>query len=164
MSKKRLKDAKDAAKYRNDLLKQQNGIDPITKEVITKPVLDHYHQGHQHCREVLQNECNAFEGKVVNSYHRMLGHITNKSLPEILRNLADYLERNGSIPEEEMVIHHTALTVDVKKFKALPAKQQCDILESFGVVPESNVKKRSSQARKLIKEGNLEMINIKKGA
>lgn len=164
MSKKRLKDAKDAAKYRNDLLKKQKGIDPITKEVITKPVLDHYHQGHQHCREVLQNECNAWEGKVTNSFNRYMKHLTDKPLYEVLRNLADYLERTGSIPEEEMVIHHTALTVDVKKYKALPAKQQCDILESFGVVPESNVKKRANQARKLIKEGKLDMLNIKKGS
>jgi len=164
MGKRRLKDSKDAAKYRNELLKKQNGIDPIIGIKITKPVLDHYHQGNQHCREVLQNEVNGWEGRVVNSYRRCLGHLTNKPIHEVLRNLADYLEKNGNISEEDMVIHHTALTVDVKKYKALPAKQQCDILSSFGVIPESNVKKRANQARKLIKEGKLDMLNIKKGS
>lgn len=164
MARRRLKDSKDAAKYRNELLKKQKGIDPITKEVITKPVLDHYHQEHQHCREVLQNECNAWEGKVTNSFNRYMKHLTDKPLSEVLRNLADYLDRNASIPEDEMVIHHTALTKDVNKFKVLPAKQQCAILESFDVVPESNVKKRANQARKLMKEGKLYMLNIKKGA
>lgn len=61
--KKRLKDSKDAAIYRNELLNKQNGIDPIIKEPITKPVLDHYHNDNQHCREVLQNEVNAWERK-----------------------------------------------------------------------------------------------------
>lgn len=164
MAKRRLKNSAEAAKYRNELLKKQKNIDPIVGIKITKPVLDHYHGGVQHCREVLQNEVNAFEGKVVNSYKRMLNHLTDMPIHEVLRRLADYIERNENIPENEMIIHHTALTVDVNKFKRLPATQQCEILESFGVVPESNVKKRANQARKIIKEGKLDMINIKKGA
>ncbi|WVO01417.1 hypothetical protein [Salmonella phage PHA46] len=66
--------------------------------------------------------------------------------------------------ETLLFIHHTALSVDVKKFKNLPAKQQCEILESFNIIPESNVKKRCNQARKLIKSGELKMLNIKKGS
>lgn len=161
---RRLKNPKEAAQYRNELLKKQNGIDPILGIKITKPVLDHQHYSTQHCREVLQNEVNAWEGRVTNSIKRYLGHLTDLPSYEILRNLADYIERNEKIPEEEKVIHHTALTVDVKKFKSLPASQQCSVLESFGLVPESNIKKRSSQARKLIKEGKLNMNDIKKGS
>jgi hypothetical protein len=162
--KKRLKNPKEAAAYRNELLKKQNGIDPIIGIRITKPVLDHQHSGNQHCREVLQNEVNGWEGRVVNSYRRCLGHLTDKPIHEVLRNLADYIERNGNIPEEEQVIHHTALTIDVKKFKNLPAAQQSSILISFGVEPESNSSKRANQARKLIKSGDLNMLHIKKGA
>ncbi|EAR2661150.1 hypothetical protein EI314_25005, partial [Salmonella enterica] len=92
------------------------------------------------------------------------GHLTDKPIYEVLRNLADYIESNDNIPESEQVIHHTALSVDVKKFKNLPAKQQCEILESFNIIPESNVKKRCNQARKLIKSGELKMLNIKKGS
>ncbi|WPK21142.1 hypothetical protein [Salmonella phage SD-15_S21] len=42
---------------RNELLKKQNGIDPIIKEPITKPVLDHYHYGNQHCRTSYTSHC-----------------------------------------------------------------------------------------------------------
>lgn len=153
--KKRLKNPKEAAVYRNELLKKQKGIDPITKEFIKKPVLDHYHKDEQHCRGVLQNEVNAWEGKVFNSYHRYIKHLTDKPLPELLRNLADYLELHSKTPNEEMVIHHTALTIDVRKFKTLPAQKQVDILTSLGVEPETNSEKRSKQARKLLKDGFL---------
>lgn len=162
--KKRLKNSKEASVYRNELLKKQNGIDPIIGMQITKPVLDHQHSGNQHCREVLQNEVNGWEGRVVNSFKRCLGHLTDKPVYEILRNLADYIERNANIPEEEQVIHHTALPVDVGKFKRLSSAQQCTILEGFGIVPETNTKKRANQARKLIKDGLLNMNDIKKGA
>jgi len=162
--KKRLKNPTEAAAYRNELLKKQKGIDPIIGIPITKPVLDHQHSGNQHCREVLQNEVNGWEGRVVNSYRRCLGHLTDMPIHEVLRNLADYIERNANTPEEEQVIHHTALTVDVGKFKRMPAAQQCKILESLGVVPETNTKKRANQARKLIKDGLLNMNDIKKGA
>lgn len=161
--KKRLKNTNEAALYRNELLKKQNGEDPIIKEKIKKPVLDHYHQNHQHCRGVLQNEVNAWEGKVQNSFNRYIKHLTDKPLHEVLRNLADYIEKHSSTPENEMIIHHTALTVDVRKFKSLPANKQIDILKEFGVEPETNSDKRSKQARRLIKDGSLDIkLYIKK--
>lgn len=151
----RLKNSKDAADYRNKLLKEQDYIDPITKEKIQKgsEVLDHAHYGEQRCRGVLARECNSWEGKVTNAFNRYMKHLTNKPLPEILRNLADYLEQeNDSKP-----IHHTALGLDVKKFSRKPADEQKQILQSFDVEPESNQKKRANQARKLIKTGKLKI-------
>lgn len=164
MAKRRLKNPKEAATLRSELLKKQGGIDPITKEVIRKPVLDHFHEGNQHCRQVLQNEVNAWEGKVVNSFHRYMKHLTDKPLPEILRNLADYLETNNNIPEDEQIIHHTALSKEVSKFKGLTSSTQCKLLEEHGIVPESNTTKRAKQARVLIKNGTLNMTPIKKGS
>ena len=160
MKRERLKNSSEAAKYRHELLKKQKGLDPITKEKVTDPVLDHNHKGEQECRAVLDRTVNSFEGKVQNAFDRYIKHLTDKNLPTILRNLADYYEQDYS----ETAIHHTALTIDVKKFKALPAAQQCSVLESFGVVPESNTSKRANQARKLIKSGQLDMTQIKKGA
>ena len=161
--KRRLKNPKEAAEYRKELLAKQKGIDPVIGIEINNPVLDHYHEDSQHCRQVLQNEVNAFEGKVVNSYKRMLSHLTDKSVYEVLRSLADYLEKNNNIPDDEKVIHHTALTKDVNKFKRLPAKTQISVLESFGIVPESNTNKRAKQARKLIRDNLLDINAIKKG-
>ena len=160
MELKRLKNSKDASTYRNEVLKKQKYIDPITKEKINDPVLDHQHFHEQRCRQVLQRECNSFEGKVQNAFNRYMKHLTDKPLPEILRNLADYLEKDYS----ENPVHHTALSVDVNKFKALPADRQREILISLGIEPESNAKKRSLQARKLIKTGELNMLDIKKGS
>lgn len=155
--KKRLKNSNDAAKYRNEKLKEQNGIDPIIGIKITRPVLDHYHEGNQHCRQVLQNEVNGWEGRVANSFKRCLGHLTDMPLHEVLRNLADYLEKNNNIPEEEQVIHHTALTVDVGRFKRLPAGEQNSILRGLGLSEGSNVKERVKIARKAIKDGILDI-------
>lgn len=151
----RLKNPKDAATYRNSLLKAQNNIDPIIKEKINKgsEVLDHAHHGEQRCRGVLVREVNSFEGKVQNAFNRYMKHLTDKPLPEILRNLADYLEQDNSTKP----IHHTALTIDVKKFSRKPAEEQKQILSSFGLTPESNQKKRAQQARKLIKDGKLKL-------
>lgn len=151
--KKRLKNPKEAAEYRNSLLKEQNGIDPILGIKITKPVLDHFHGSDQHCREVLQNEVNGWEGRVVNSFKRCLGHLTDKPIHEVLRSLADYLEKHENTPPEDMVIHHTALSIDVRKFKNFPAKKQIDILINLGVEPASNSELRSKQIRKFIKDG-----------
>lgn len=158
MQRKRLKDSKDAGKYRTELLKEQKGLDPIIKKPVKDAVLDHKHFGDQECRAVLERTINSFEGKVFNSFQRYVKHLTDDNISTVLRSLADYYERDTS----HMPIHHTALTVDVKRFKALPAKQQIEILEGLGLVAESNVKKRSNQARKLIKEGKLDMQLIKR--
>ena len=148
----RLKNSNEAATYRNKLLKEQGGLDLITGEKVHDPVLDHAHFGEQRCRGVLQRECNSFEGKVANAFNRYMKHLTDKPIHEILRNLADYLEQDNS----DKPIHHTALTVDVKKFCRKSAEEQKQLLLSFNVQPESN-QKRANQARKLIKEGKLKI-------
>lgn len=155
---KRLKNSKDTAIYRNELLKLQNGIDPIINEKIIDPVLDHNHKGRQECRAVLNRTVNSFEGKVQNAFDRYIKHLTKNDISTVLRNLADYYEHDT----DENPIHYTALTVDVKKFKNLPAAQQISIIESFDIVPKSNTKGRAIQARALIKSGKLDMTKIRK--
>lgn len=159
MKRCRLKNAKEAGSYRAKLLKEQGGIDPITGEKVKDAVLDHNHGGDQECRAVLERTVNSWEGKVLNSFNRYVRHHTDKDLPTILRNLADYYERDNS----DKPIHHTALTKDANKFKSLPAAQQCSLLEKNGIVPESNSVKRTKQARKLIKDGILVMKEVRKG-
>ena len=154
---KRLKNPKDAAIFRKNLLQSQNYIDPIIKETITDPVLDHNHQFDQECRAVLERTVNSFEGKVQNAYIRYIKHLTDKDLPTILRNLADYYENDYS----ENPIHHTALTIDVNKFKRMPAQKQIEILESTGLIAESNTIKRAKQVRILIKNGTININDYK---
>jgi hypothetical protein len=147
MQLKRLKNQKDANQYRTELLKVQNGIDPITNKVITDPCLDHQHFGNQQCRGVLQREVNSFEGKVQNAFNRYIKHLTADSVSIVLRRLADYLEQDYS----QCPVHHTALSVEVARFKRMSAQQQKDVLMGFGIVPGINTSIRAKQFREYLK-------------
>ena len=146
----RLRDSNEAAKYRDEIAFKQADIDPITKSKLIDKVLDHQHYGDQRCRGVLNRNTNTFEGKVYNNYCRFIKNSTNLSLPDILRNLADYLEKDYS----SNMIHHSALTIDTKQFSNLPAEIQKEILLKFGLQGK-NVSERMKHARELIREGKI---------
>lgn len=150
MRHRRLKNAQEAATFRNVLLLQQNNLDPIIQKKITDPCLDHQHFGEQHCRAVLQREVNSFEGKVQNAFNRYMKHLTDDPLPDVLRRLADYLEQDYS----QNPVHHTALTADVNKFKRLPAQEQKSTLEGLGIVPAINTVQRAKQYRNHLRGNN----------
>ena len=61
---------KDIPAVRASLLKQQEGIDPITGLPIEVPCLDHDHKTGK-VRGVLDRKCNAWEGKVRNAFIRV---------------------------------------------------------------------------------------------
>lgn len=65
--------AKDIPVWRQQLYDEQLGIDPITKERIGYPCLDHDHVTGR-VRQVLDRDTNAFEGKVFNAWRRYLRH------------------------------------------------------------------------------------------
>ena len=92
--------------------KEQEQICPILKQVINQNdvVIDHLHKkeseeaspdGKGLCRGAIHRQANSLEGRILKSFIRSGCHkfIT---LPEFLRNLADYLEDNRSI---EGLIH-----------------------------------------------------------
>jgi len=85
----------EIAKFREYMIKKQDGICPVCKKPITDPVLDHSHQkrvkGTGLCRGVIHRTCNVFLAKSENNAIRY--RITHKELPDILRNIADYLEK-----------------------------------------------------------------------
>lgn len=119
--------AKDIKEVRERLVKEQKGIDPILKEPFPEnAVLDHDHDT-QHIRAALSRNVNAFEGLVANSYKRCLGWLTDKPLPEILRNLADYLEVDYS----GNPYHNAWIKKVTTNFNKLNAKQQNILLDSL---------------------------------
>lgn len=65
--------AKDIPAWREKQLEKQARIDPITGLFISNPCLDHRHSDGI-CRQVLERETNAFEGKVFNAWRRYLRH------------------------------------------------------------------------------------------
>lgn len=146
----RLRDSVEASRYRDEIAFKQQGIDPVTKSKLFDKVLDHQHYGDQRCRGVLNRNTNTFEGKVYNNYCRFIRSSTTLSLPDILRNLADYLEKDYS----SNMIHHSALTLDTKQFANLPAEDQRAILGKFNLEGK-NVSERMKHARELIRDGRI---------
>lgn len=98
---------KDIKYLREKIYTEQNGICPILNEHINleDTTLDHQHKlfkdqelikdGNGLVRGVLSRKANSFEGKVFNAYRRLGLHKSSCTLPEILRNLADYLEKDN---------------------------------------------------------------------
>lgn len=96
---------KDLNKVREELLIKENFTCPITKIKLTTQtgVVDHKHKRYKNqiigedgvglIRSVLDRYANAWEGKVTNSFIRLGLHNYDLSISDMLRNLADYLER-----------------------------------------------------------------------
>ena len=90
-----MKDAKQIAAFRNKLILEQQGLDPILGEPLRKPCLDHDHFEGK-CRGVLSQCVNTFEGYVLKAWMKYVSENTQTSLSTALRNLADYLEQDFS--------------------------------------------------------------------
>jgi hypothetical protein len=86
---------KDIPTVRASLLKQQEGIDPITGLPIEVPCLDHDHKTGK-VRGVLDRKSNAWEGKVRNAFVRVGLAKTKADYAECLRRLADYVSKDYS--------------------------------------------------------------------
>lgn len=139
MKPKSLYNPKDVQEARRELFDKQKGVDPILNEKIaySDSVQDHDHTS-QHCRAALHRQSNAWEGLVFNAYRRCLQWVTDKPLPDLLRNLALYLEQDYSAnPYHSDWIKR--VTIDYKK---LTASQQAEVLNQLGSAGGSNAAER----------------------
>ena len=102
MSQKDIKDLKKIIWEKND-----KKCPVLNKEIpLDKMVLDHRHKLKSEepdkelgaCREALEFRVNAMAGKIENMFKRYGFHKEDVSLPDLLRSIADYLER-GSYKE-----------------------------------------------------------------
>ena len=86
----------EIAKYREELLLQQNNTCALCKELIEpgKAVLDHDHKT-GFVRGVLHRGCNALEGQIVNSLPRNL--ITPARLAAIFENWQYYHQSSTNV-------------------------------------------------------------------
>ena len=120
-------------KMRLNQYKKQRGVCPILKQPIEykDAAFDHCHKkksevagknGKGLLRGVLHFQANAFEGKVSRSFVRTGLHKFGISLPDALRNLANYLEKPPMKPE---FIHP-----DERNFKKL-AKKDYNVIKKF---------------------------------
>jgi len=112
-----IKNPEELKEIRESRHKKQNNVCPILKCTlpIEEMVLDHQHKkkksdepgidGGGICRGVIQRQVNALEGKISNSFVRLGLSKFGKSLPDVLRNMADYLENPPMFQEEVVFIH-----------------------------------------------------------
>ena len=99
---------KDIKPLRDKLLKEQDNKCCITGKEIENPVLEHHHAkglgGTGNIRGVADREINVFLGKIENSHKRY--KIKTEELPDILRKIADYLERGDYVCQEGHTYKH----------------------------------------------------------
>lgn len=152
--------SREVSEIRGLLHDRQNSICPILGESldIKDSVCDHDHQT-QHVRAALHRQSNAFEGLVFNAYKRCLEWVTDKPLPELLRNLATYLEQDYSGNP-----YHTGWQKKIQTlFNALKEKQKDDVLCALGYDKQTNGLARKKVFRKAVlsrKFGYLELKSI----
>ena len=85
----------DVKKVRELLTKEQDNKCAVTGLDIPakQHVLDHAHDETQFVRGVLHRQVNAFAGKAENAYTRLIAWWYPNDLPTLLRECADYLEK-----------------------------------------------------------------------
>ena len=138
-SPKQLYTTKEIREERLRLYNLQKGIDPILKQHVEfdTTTCDHDHFKHN-TRAALHRQTNSFEGRVVNAYIRGLRWLTDLPLPDILRNLAEYLEKDYS----NNPYHPDALKACQSKFNALDEKSKSAVLKDMALHDGKNGKER----------------------
>lgn len=137
---------KDIPEVRDLLLKEQKGLDPLTKTKVQNPCLDHLHDSECLVRGVLSRESNAFEGKVSGAFARYLRWWSDTSLPDVLRNLAEYYEKGT----DSRFRHPKWKDEIIKKFKGLKVKQKEELLLKLGFDPSKNDTERLKKLNKAL--------------
>lgn len=136
--------AKDLAQYREE--NKPDGC-PILKlsgkEFL--PVVDHDHSTGR-IRGVISNEANALLGKIENFYNSRCGKVS-RPLPDVLRELAEYLER------DQGPFHPIGLRQRTKRFSRSSVKIQEASMKAVGVSPQEITEcKNAKQRTKLFRQ------------
>lgn len=140
----------DIKKYREKLLKEQKGIDPLTNQVIQSPTLDHSHLS-GNTRQVLDRNSNQFEGKIMSAFNRFLKH-QGVQLQQVLLNLVEYLNKDYS----KNPIHPKSISLLIKRFSRLNIKQQKQTLIKFKLTPGVSKKENTKVYRQyLLQKDNI---------
>ncbi len=139
----------DVKHVREQLIKEQNnkclvtGLDIPPKQ----HVLDHTHDDTQLVRGVLHRQVNAFLGKAENAYMRLMQWWYPNDLPALLRECADYLER-----EEDTRFRHNGWIKKVNTaFNKLKESDKDKVLELMGLEKGKN----GAERKKLFQKGIL---------
>lgn len=140
----------DVAKVRKTLFDAQAGFDPILQQPIDikGAVVDHDHTS-QRVRGVLHRQTNSFEGKVQNAYDRCLKWMSDRTLSDILRGLADYYEDTDRIAHT-MPIHPGFLKRLSTDFNGLNEQGKKEVLHLLQQPQGNNAAERKKLFRKAL--------------
>lgn len=144
-----LYNTKDTTRVRELLLKEQQGNCACTDlEIPPKTAcLDHVHNSECFVRGVLHRQVNSYIGKCENNYVRMIKWWYPGKLPDLLRQVADYLEDT----ENKSEYRHPSWIKSLKvSYNKLSASQQNKVLELLGSETGSNPKTRKELFSKLV--------------
>lgn len=157
--------SKDVKELREKLHEEQNCVCPVCNEVTShdSTTLDHQHKlfksqelhenGAGEIRGVLCFVCNAFEGMVLSKYVRQGLHKKDISQSDLLRNLANYLERDNlpyvhpsEVPKPDKIKKQSykkllKVYAGKAKFPEYPAsgkltKRLKELFEEYDITPE----------------------------
>ena len=144
-----LYNTKDTTRIRELLLKEQQGNCACTDlEIPPKTAcLDHIHNSECFVRGVLHRQVNSYIGKCENNYVRMIKWWYPGTLPDLLRQIADYLEDT----ENKSEYRHPSWIKSLKvSYNKLSASQQNKVLLSLGSIEGSNPAKRKELFSKIV--------------
>ena len=139
---------KDVAKVREKLYNEQGGKDALTGLPLDyeQAVTDHNHNT-QYVRGVLHRQVNAALGKLEGVHTRYLSYWYSDTLPDFLRQAADYLEKE----QDTRYVHPGWLKKAQTMFNSLPEGDKKAVLEALGQSQGGN----STERKKLFKKALL---------
>ena len=135
---------KDVAKVREKLYNEQGGKDALTGLPLDyeQAVTDHNHNT-QYVRGVLHRQVNAALGKLEGVHTRYLSYWYSGTLPDFLRQAAEYLEKE----QDTMYVHPGWLKKVQTMFNTLSEGDKKAVLEALGQSQGGN----STERKKLFK-------------
>lgn len=156
----------DVAKVRKQIYDEQNGHDALTGLPLTlkDAVTDHNHST-QYVRGILHRQSNAVLGKIENLWKRYLSYWCSGTLPDFLRQAADYLEKK----DDMRFIHPGFLKKLQTMYNSLNESSKKEVLQSMNQHQGTNATERKALFRKALMtrkftcEGVKNLINKQKG-
>ena len=152
---------KDVANVRKLLTEEQGNLCAITGIPIEdkQHILEHAHDDQMFVRGVASRQTNAALGICENMWTRYMKWWYPRTLPEFLRELADYIQRNKENPDTRY--RHNSWLKKVKVlFNKLSSKQQNFVLESLCSEIRSNPKERKELFAEIVLDRSLGYARI----
>ncbi len=149
----------DVKKVREQLTKEQDNKCAVTGLDIPakQHVLDHAHDDTQFVRGVLHRQVNAFAGKAENAYIRLIAWWYPNDLPTLLRECADYLEKEP----DGRYRHNGWLKKINTEFNKLKEVQKDTVLKSLDQPSGKNATERKKLFQKALLTKNFSYDTIR---